>query len=640
MQRSIFQLIVLPYLASHPARTTWSAFSTSSRWAKTAANVEAGPSNARTYDAWTPESDVDLVDTSLELLRLPIHRPGSSRLPPYLSRPKPPRHRPSGLQPELDPGESSSADSVQDTTGLQLEQDEFAARLLHDLGLDPPIFVEQKPLPSHPTSSTSKSISNRVSVTPPADTQRASQFRNHDPPPDPAYRWSEQRQRAAIRPDDSPSISNITAPLSEATEVDGKLHRHPKSDLELPPEFRSLLPDSVDPAQAASVRTAIWAIYRIVNAYWTTCQHKESSSELTTDTAQSHATSTVLNRDRLNTSLPPLFTHLLSRRLYRLAAFHYINTPEYASDPILLEQLASRLEAGGSAKLAARLRRGFDVPRKTDGRGHLGSESIGRDSLLPLNAWEIPRLPPDGPDPTISNRQKRLTEFHNSHLEYLLYKPASPHFQNPLGTTPAAPGSRFSRPSPNLRQLRDLLIHVENLERTRGFIPDKRTAHLIIRCWLRCGSGWNHSSRQPSVRIHKTKDGRMIEAPKQHSEAIFDAKTVRLIWHLVSKIMVREVARLEAAHTTGKNKEMKGENRLRYQAHIKPFCQMMKKAMLEFGDKQGFKEVVKWKREMRGRMVQLGEVESENALELELGRKIKSVRKSPAEEEEEKVAGT
>lgn len=65
-------------------------------------------------------------------------------------------------------------------------------------------------------------------------------------------------------------------------------------------------------------------------------------------------------------TLPTVICHLLQSRFYRLAVHHILRTPEYGSDPWLIDIVASKMEADGAGKLAGMLRRGLKPGRRAE----------------------------------------------------------------------------------------------------------------------------------------------------------------------------------------------------------------------------------------------------------------------------------
>ncbi|OCF41091.1 hypothetical protein I317_05102 [Kwoniella heveanensis CBS 569] len=243
---------------------------------------------------------------------------------------------------------------------------------------------------------------------------------------------------------------------------------------------------------------------------------------------------------------PPVISRLLKARLFRLSVFHLLSTPQYATNGVLLLSVANLLEEKGAGKLARRLRRGWEMHqekmRKSADLGamevaHLQREvedTVGRSMessvseiaedtggkrpkddrklrlwsdpdpkgtkrRLPVDLWNVPPTPPSfsstaGLSSSMSetpfDRKKSLTTHYNAHLQYLLTRPYLP----PSSAVPISSDlismskiNDFPSPAPNMQQLRRLLLTIRNLEK-RGFLPDRQTANIVLKCWLRCSA--------------------------------------------------------------------------------------------------------------------------------------------------------
>ncbi|WVQ95288.1 hypothetical protein IAU59_002383 [Kwoniella sp. CBS 9459] len=246
---------------------------------------------------------------------------------------------------------------------------------------------------------------------------------------------------------------------------------------------------------------------------------------------------------------PPMITRLLKARLFRLTVFHMLSTPQYATNEAMLHSIASLLEDKGAGKLARRLRRGWEVHQDSmlrsargeslnfldlqrevdnrpgrnaqdggpgvyaDSRGDIDFKSAGNEKLrlwsdprrldarerLPVDHWHLPRTPPSHNQSTSDplnpgergalERQQSLIAHYNAHLHYLLTRPYLPSSSSipTSGSIGLSKINDFPPPAPNLQQLRRLLATISNLEK-RGFVPDRQTGNIILRCWLRCSA--------------------------------------------------------------------------------------------------------------------------------------------------------
>lgn len=93
----------------------------------------------------------------------------------------------------------------------------------------------------------------------------------------------------------------------------------------------------------------------------------EAQSDLEVDNSTTTSTSPIRNPTpctSIPTAIPTYFPltiySLLRSRLYRLAVFHLLQTPEYAVNQRLLDDVAVVMERAGAGKLARRLLRGWD----------------------------------------------------------------------------------------------------------------------------------------------------------------------------------------------------------------------------------------------------------------------------------------
>ena len=266
---------------------------------------------------------------------------------------------------------------------------------------------------------------------------------------------------------------------------------------------------------------------------------------------------------------PPAIDRLLAHRLFRMAVFQFANTPEYASDPVLMERIARQLDASGAGRLAYAFRNGF-------------ARSVSRSSRKPPTYWSVPAVHPIRSNaPPHLSRSQRLQQQFNAQLTYILTLPANPFALSPFGGTLGQrerPGPPFPSPEPSLRQLGRLLVLIDKLERHRGFVPNRVTANIIVRCWLRCGLGTaNVAGTDPSY--HQVA-GRWTW--KKPAMAYFGAQELRAVFEVVSRAMLKdeETAALDR------------EDRLDYVKHVRPFCKMMKRAARELGDWEVFRRAV------------------------------------------------
>ncbi|WWC90336.1 uncharacterized protein L201_005269 [Kwoniella dendrophila CBS 6074] len=295
--------------------------------------------------------------------------------------------------------------------------------------------------------------------------------------------------------------------------------------------------------------------------------HKESSNQRMID----------LKSTIQYTSFPPTIQKLLSARLFRLTVFHVISTPEFATDQILVFGIANHLEEKGAGKLAKRLRRGWENSyNDSDNRKGINNEleqgnsvkgnlrlysqpkdkSVKDNFKLPVGYWSTsPNIPPSQPifNPNIS-KQDNLTEFYNSHIDFLLRQSTLTNCaSSQYPTSSFQPKSQWPGPSTNLNQLYKLIKYIEILERTRGFKPNSKTANLIIGCYLRSTTSSSSSSsydrsnnvkfdsfrnvKDREYRGYNDSSGQVRIVKKQISEKGLNKLQLRKLFEVFSKLI-------------------------------------------------------------------------------------------------------
>ena len=148
-----------------------------------------------------------------------------------------------------------------------------------------------------------------------------------------------------------------------------------------------------------------------------------------------------------------------------------------------------------------------------------------------------------------SARRQRITNHFNAHLAYLLRKDVRSALPTnlPLDPSTSAPGASFPAPKPNLRQLRALLYSIRILERRFGFVPDRRTANLIVGCWLACvqpGRAAASDTFDPYI-VRSDSAGEEWLVEKIPSQRIFKAGEIMALFGIVSRAMEEAVAGVE-----------------------------------------------------------------------------------------------
>lgn len=271
-----------------------------------------------------------------------------------------------------------------------------------------------------------------------------------------------------------------------------------------------------------------------------------------------------------------------------------------------MNNLAELLERKGAGKLALRLRRGFEGVRDGDGNvrlgflprygravysmegdgegeegrgmvdGGVGSGEIdggqGRrekreNGRLPNNHWDMGAAPPPRlSEINLPTLQQRKTQYYNHLLSQTLKQSGaipSNGFNSDLNLDLESirHGNRFQSPGPGLHQLQDLLHLISTLETKKGFIPNKVTGNIVLRCWLRCGAG---IERRMRYRVYRGRPGRgegererswegeegegrggMRVGRKWVSGNEFGVEEVRAIWEVLARVMEREISGLE-----------------------------------------------------------------------------------------------
>ncbi|CAD6585136.1 MAG: hypothetical protein TREMPRED_004057 [Tremellales sp. Tagirdzhanova-0007] len=576
MPRSIFQIIVLPYLHRTAFGNGTRAFSTTKGRSKDAADVEVGsysdyPLHWSESTAWSASQINHEAPTTIlrpsSIIQTAVNRePASSHVPTALSRAEPPHLSLPTLPSTPHPYELNATPRPESSRSTA-----WSRRALIDSG---------------PTDD-------------PSTVTRAGLSDLAEPHPIP---FLLPEPASAPWPEPTLSPSDISAAYLRFPSTP-----HP----DLPPH----------------ARIAALAFHKIIEAH--TPKPDGTRGQTTryskrTDPRQSSSSIAVTQSNprtlyrQANPStgppLPPVLHRLIAAHLYRMAVFHFLHTPEYASDSALMDRLAGQLEVRGAGKLAHRLRRGWEMPRLpwpsdsdnsplrrqdpsaspkdaslTRGMDNNHSSPLADRATLwtdtevdsprkPHSYWSNfvipPAFPPPIPDLT---RQQQIQHFFNCQLSYLLTKPADPYALSSLGFTPRAPGASFPAPEPSLRQLGRLLVLIEKMERNQSFVPNRVTANIIIRCWLRCGLGSSHSApdAQPMYYLMRGKWTR-----KRASTARFGSEELRAVLEVTSRAMLAE--------KNGSN----GENRLEYVKHVRPFCKMIKRAARELGDREVFGRAV------------------------------------------------
>ena len=420
-----------------------------------------------------------------------------------------------------------------------------------------------------------------------------------------------------------------------------------------------------DPAHVATAegkqslhdRTAITAMQRVVRIHQdpppatsvpqTTSVFKDSQHDTKTrDNVPLHENGSTYDTlgesfvaDSLsNVSIPPTIGLLLSRRQYRLAVFHLLNTPSYSS-PALIQRIASDLELRGAGKLADRLRRSLDLPRRPhpefpdQGKMQLAGRDKGQ-TFRSLSHWDIGSIPPAPLDTprtsgeTVLETRRRLSRHYNAHLKYLLSKrPVQPY--GPLGPSVRPPGARWPAPSPRLTLLSKLLYSIDILEKRHGFEPDRVTANIIMETWLRCGlstvkrSSTGQDGSEEGWYEFVNTAGDYKWGRKDAGPDALDRKRIMLMFRIVSTAMDRSVTAREKLFTPrGKSKatvspsptedQRSGEgnvDRIEFRRHVLPFSEMVRRSLKLVDAREEQRAVLSWEKGLKARLEKVADQE-------------------------------
>ncbi|KAL7422568.1 hypothetical protein Q5752_003216 [Cryptotrichosporon argae] len=274
-------------------------------------------------------------------------------------------------------------------------------------------------------------------------------------------------------------------------------------------------------------------------------------------------------RVQLATVLPPTIRKLLDSRLYRLAVFHATSSDEWAHDAAVQSGLAEKLERAGAHKLAARLRRGIEVAQKlaadaeAAGAGEGAGAEPGRIRLMRAPAPGSPAHRQPARVPTLSAAEAAgLTEVErhtlgiNAHLTYLLTPQA---LRSPLG-------------------IGELLRRINRHVAHRGFRPDRVTANIVVRCWL----------RSKGAKLGRKELRRVFELVR----ASMDVAPSRATLDVARPAVGADDSGLGGAPTADRARA--DAQVIRYEAHVRPFGRVMARAMRAAGDDKSTKDVRAW----------------------------------------------
>ncbi len=305
------------------------------------------------------------------------------------------------------------------------------------------------------------------------------------------------------------------------------------------------------------------------------------------------------------TIIPVPLRKLLDAKLFRAAVFSLLETPEWMGDEQLVLAVVDRLENKGALQLAHRLRRTLEMGAAAgkDGRVRLWSDPAPKDR---------PRGPPDNRVPLVPRRaypepteQGRRTHHWNLLLTQWLTARHPIPYASPF---PRQRADGHTPPPARLRRLRDVLHTIDKLRATRGFVPDRVTANIVLKAYLAC--------------LARGTVGEGRDAHPLPFRAGLRAEDLREVFRLIAEsieegldkgLVVREgeEERKQAKRTPKKAPLVdldileKFDAHVSYEAHVQPFTRMIVRAMVRVGDHRGRFAVEKWGELMRERIHKL-----------------------------------
>lgn len=342
--------------------------------------------------------------------------------------------------------------------------------------------------------------------------------------------------------------------------------------------------------------------------------------------------------------LPVTLRKLLDAKLFRAAVFALLESPEWMADEALVHAVAERLDDKGASTLAHRLRRTLEMGLVTGagGRVRLWSDPKpktlasggSRHAAPPSN--RVPLVPrPAYPEATA---QGRRTHHWNLLLtQWLTVRHPIPYV-SPFERT--RPNGHTAAPA-RLRRLRDVLHTIDSLRTTRGFVPDRVTANIVLKAYLSC--------------LARGTRGEGRDAHPLPFRAGLRSDDLREVFRLIAASIEDGVAKglvtgegddeVDAARSKGTSKgKSKGKSgkedamdaqrepldfgfdkfdaHVSYESHVQPFTRMMARAMVRVGDHRGRIAIEKWGEVMRARIHKLQGREDKRGKEMgEAGKK-------------------
>ncbi|GMK57563.1 hypothetical protein CspeluHIS016_0403970 [Cutaneotrichosporon spelunceum] len=301
-------------------------------------------------------------------------------------------------------------------------------------------------------------------------------------------------------------------------------------------------------------------------------------------------------------AIPVPLRKLLDAKLFRAAVFSLLETPEWMNDEDLVLAVVDRLENKGALQLAHRLRRTLEMGAVagTDGRVRLWSDPAPKNR---------PRAPPDNRVPLVPRRaypepteQGRRTHHWNLLLTQWLTVRHHIPYASPFPRQ--RPDGHTSAPA-RLRRLRDVLHTIDKLRATRGFVPDRVTANIVLKAYLSC--------------LARGTAGEGRDAHPLPFRAGLRAEDLREVFRLIAASIEKGLDQGLVVRDGDKRERKskvpladldileKFDAHVSYEAHVQPFTRMMARAMTRVGDHRGRAALEKWGETMRERIHKLQE---------------------------------
>lgn len=272
--------------------------------------------------------------------------------------------------------------------------------------------------------------------------------------------------------------------------------------------------------------------------------------------------------------VPPVIGKLLGAKLYRMAVFHMLSTPEYFADVRLVDHVVSRLEKNGAGKLARRLRMTFernpDPTAEPSKPIRLWSEKREDTEKRPPTYWREPRVVRPMSE-YHGTRSERLTHYLNHQLSNMLTRQHPAPYKTPLSRDMLG-----INPPAGLCHVRDIMLWIDKVRKHHGFVPDRVTANIIVKAWLQDLSRRRDWQRRP------------VQERKSDLRDIFALVALSL--------------EEGAARGAGKGLRTPFDGEVDYARHVQPFVKSIIKAMVLISDHEGRIGVEKWALSMRQRL--------------------------------------